>query len=200
MLLRENAELKARVAQLESELAFLKMYPTIAQGIKGEMLVCRLTGGTTTSYNLGHDVVTPDGARIEVKFSKIQRPNKRTTTRRWNWSNLLGWRDKSKNYDFLLLIGDKDPRFLSQYLNDGSPYVFFLIPIADVPSVLSKGRMMGSQAQINTNLDNARSVASRAIKKFMVPSAVISSERIIRDRKEYERSVGSAPWWKGFDR
>jgi hypothetical protein len=181
-LVRENtslkarvAELEARIAELEAELRFLKTHPTIAQGIKGETLVAKLTGGAITAYAADHDVAVQGTATVEVKFSKINSPYEGAITQRWNWSKLLGWQDKGKGYDFLLLIGDKDPRFLSQYPNDGSPYVFFLIPSAHVPSVLSKGATIGSQAQINTNLETARSSASKAIKKFMVPATLVSS-------------------------
>jgi hypothetical protein len=183
-LLRQIAELKAKVAQLETEVAFLKNHPRIAQGIKGETLACKLTNGSITAYAAAHDVTVGGIATVEVKFSKVNTPYEGAATRRWNWSKLLGWRDKGKGYDFLLLMGDKDPRFLSQYPEDGSPYVFFLIPSLHVPTVLSKGEMIGSQAQINTNLATARSSASKAIKKFMVPAALVGSmiDGIVRKR------------------
>ena len=174
-LFSENSELRAKIVQLEFEIDFLKTHPSIAQGIKGETLVYNIIGGEITPYAAPHDVTLGNGAKIEVKFSKRNLPSKGAVTRRWNWSNLLGWCDKGKDYDFLLLIGDKDPRFLSQYPSDGSPYVFFLIPLGNVPEILSKGGEGGSRAQINTNLKGARSNRSTAIKKYMVPVTLLST-------------------------
>ena len=176
-LLSENTKLRTKVAQMESEIEFLKTHPSIAQGIKGETLACDIIGGEITPYSASHDLVIGTSAKIEVKFIKINTPvEKWPASHRWNWSKVLGWQDykTGKDYDFLLLIGDKDPYFLSQYPDDGSPYVFFLIPQDKISETLSKGGRIGSQIQINTNLKTARSRRSRAIKKYMVSLTQIS--------------------------
>ncbi len=160
--------LKKRVAELEQELAFLKTHPTILQGLKGETLVAQLTGGALTKYAESHDIELGNSVRVEVKFSKLNKPDRRSATRRWNWSKPLGWRDKGKVFDFLLLIGEKDPNFLAQYPDDSSPYVFFLIPKDHVQSVVTKGGIIGASVQMTTNLSRALSPASTALKAFMV--------------------------------
>ena len=63
-----------------------------------------------------------------------------------------------------MLVGEKDLRFADQYPNDGSPYVFFLLPKSHVPSIMTKGETIGANVQIITNLVNAKSPASLALK------------------------------------
>jgi hypothetical protein len=168
----ENQELKRRLTDLERELLFLKTHPTLSQGLKGETLVAQLTGGELTHYAAEHDITLGNSIRIEVKFSKLNSPSPGNATRRWNWSKPLGWKDKGKNFDFLLLVGDKDPRFPKQYLDD-SPYVFFLIPKHQVQAILTRGSM-GANVQLTTNLSRALSEASCAIKKHLVPATLVA--------------------------
>jgi len=172
--MKEIEELKHKIKQLEDELTFLKTHPAIMQGIKGETLVASLTGGEITTYASEHDIEINGKVTIEVKYSKLNTPVKNSKTRRWNWSKILGWKDKGKNFDFILLIGEKDPRFTEQYL-DTSPYVYFLIPKEKVQTILSQGTI-GSQAQINTNLNTARSEMSQIIKRYMVKESILSGE------------------------
>lgn len=171
-LRQQNSDLRARIKILETELEFLRTHPSIMQGIKGETLVASLTGGIITEYAAKHDINLANEATIEVKFSKLNTPVKGAKTRRWNWSKLLGQNDVGKGFDFLLLIGEKDPRYLDQYL-DASPYVYFLIPRENIDEILTPGKSIGSQAQINTNLKTARAENSRAIKKYLVTEELV---------------------------
>lgn len=159
---------------MESEVAFLKTHPVFLQGLKGESLVATLTGGELTSFAAKHDVVLTGNVKLEVKFSKLNTPVPGSTTRRWNWSKPLGWKDKGKDYDFLLLVGDKDMRYPDQY-EDSSPYVFFLLPMARVLSVCNSGSAIGANVQLTTNLARAKSPTSRALKSYMVLATGISA-------------------------
>lgn len=143
--------LESEIARLRNELDFLKTHPSIAQGIKGETLITQLLGGVGTSYSESYDVSTSAGLRIEVKFSKLNQPMKDSPTRRWNWSKPLGWLDKGKDYNYLLLIGEKDPRYLEDY-SDKTPYVYFLVSAQDVPDVMDKGITIGGMVQVTTNI------------------------------------------------
>jgi hypothetical protein len=179
--LNELKELRGELDQsrkqidiLEKENRFLKMHPVFVQGLKGETLVVKRTGGELTSFAAQHDITMLDNTTVEVKFSKLNSPVRGGATRRWNWSKPLGYKDKGKSYDYLLLIGDKDWRFPSQYLDD-SPFVYFLIHRNDVPSILTRGAVMGSNSQLTTNLAKATSPASTAIKNHMVPVEKIES-------------------------
>ncbi len=169
----ENRELKARIVALQREIEFLKTHPTLAQGMKGETLIAKITGGVLGAYADAHDLVIGKTIKVEVKFSKLNTPVLGSSTRRWNWSKPLGWKDKGKDYDFLLLVGDKDPRFVSQY-PDASPYVFFLVPRAKVAEIMNSGETIGANVQVITNLAKAKSPTSLAIKRHMVPEAAIN--------------------------
>jgi hypothetical protein len=72
----ENKALKSRILELERELVFLKTHPTIAQGLKGETIIAKLTHGIATTYAEAHDLVVGQDIRIEVKFSKLNTPVK----------------------------------------------------------------------------------------------------------------------------
>jgi hypothetical protein len=169
----ENLALRMRIVVLEKEVEFLKTHPSIAQGIRGETLVARITGGVIGAYADQHDILVGQRVKIEVKFSKLNSPNSRASTKRWNWSKPLGWQDKGKDYDFLLLVGEKDLRFTAQYL-DESPYVFFLVPRSEVLAVMSSGVAIGANVQIISNLAKAKSASSIAIQHHMVPEHTIN--------------------------
>lgn len=92
-----------------------------------EANVARWTGGRVMkSYDAGYDVVARSGARIEVKFSKLNQPNKVRDSFRWNWTNILGNASAlRKDYDYLVLVGQKDDRFAGDYpIIDGAFVVF----------------------------------------------------------------------------
>jgi hypothetical protein len=162
------------VDQLEQELEYLKTNPALARGFRGERLVARLTAGVVTAYAADHDVVLDNLVKIEVKTSKVQRVTKSGGHRRWQWCRPEGWQDKGKDYDLLVLIGEKDDRFLAQY-HEGSPWVFFLVPHSAVARVVSRGGDTGSAIFLNTNLNGIRPTSrkSLALKPYMVPVTVI---------------------------
>ena len=164
---RETLALKQRIIELEAEnsrlnreLDFLKMHPTMAQGLKGEMLIAQLVDGVVTDYAAGYDVLTRTGLHIEVKYSKLNHPMKVAPTKRWNWGKPLGWLDQGKDYHYLLLIGEKDPRYRDQY-PDGTPYVYFLVPLQAVRDVMDQGKTIGGMIQITTNLAKLEKKANR---------------------------------------
>lgn len=146
-------DLELENACLRREIEFLKTHPSITQGMKGELLVSKVIDGTLTSYAEGFDFQTAGGKKIEVKFSKLNRPmpNSTTPTRRWTWSKPLGFLDKGKDYDYLLLIGDKDERYLDQYRDD-TPYIYFLIPLSRVRDVMNSGSSIGGSINLTSNL------------------------------------------------
>ena len=174
LLEKENELLKTQIADLKSELAYLRMHTVFLQGMKGETLVAQLTDGELTSFAAEHDIVIGGSVTVEVKFSKLNTPVAGSTTRRWNWSKPLGWKDKGKSFDFLILVGEKDVRFPNQYLDD-SPYIFFLVPRSRVLEVVTQGKTIGANVQITTNLVKAQSPASLALKQFIVPSSSVTA-------------------------
>lgn len=164
---QELDHFKSRCRLLEREVEFLRLHPTISQGLKGERLVCQLTGGLLTKYAEKYDVFLPNLATVEVKHSKLNTPVHGSSTRRWNWSKPLGHLDKGKDYDFLILLGEKDERYPSQYV-DNSPFVCFLVPREIVPSLMSKGSLVGGMIQLSSNLTTGWSEKSAIIRRYMI--------------------------------
>jgi hypothetical protein len=164
VLKEKNAFLLEQNAQLQSELTYLKGHPVILAGIKGETLVCDLVAGRLTSFARSYDIKAGKH-RIEVKYSNLGRAErKKPKTLRWSWSKPLGWKDKGKNYDYLVLIGEKDYRFPDQYLDD-TPYVCFFIARDDVESLAYKGTSIGGIVQITTNF---KAVGSPKAKQLLL--------------------------------
>lgn len=136
----EIVRLMIRVAALEKdnqllreELSFLKTFPTLAQGLKGEALVAQLTRGTVTGYAVRHDVEVDSGDRLEVKYSHVN-VQSATKTRRWNWYNLLGRQDKGKEYDYLVLVGESEMFVMIRWEHGG-----LAVPLSQLsPSHASK--------------------------------------------------------------
>ena len=164
--------LTEKISRLENEIEYLRTHPTIVQGLRGERFVCELTNGQATAYAEKFDVELENSLTIEVKFSKLNIPVKGEKTLRWNWSKPLGQYDKGKEYDFLVLLGEKDDRYMQQYYE--GVYVAFLIPKSAVGELMSAGKSVGGMIQINTNLNTARAPKSRQIKEHMVPLSSIN--------------------------
>jgi hypothetical protein len=160
-------ELRERITLLEREnallkeaLEFFRRTPTLAQGLKGEALIVKLTSGVPTGYKDPHDVTVASGARLEVKYSHLNAPN-RSKTRRWNWHSVLG-SARNKKYDYLVLVGEKDPRYADQYPADLA-FVFFLVPRPDVDRIRT-----GEDIAMNTNLAAVRAGSSLALRHHLV--------------------------------
>ncbi len=168
--LMNSPELIKRISLLERENAllrkerdFFRSTPTLAQGLKGETLVATLTGGVLTGYKDPHDVTVTTGARLEVKYSHMNSPNP-SATRRWNWHSVLGM-SNNKKYEYLVLVGEKDPRYYDQYPAELS-CVFFLVPRSEVDNIKT-----GRNIAINTNLDRVRAPRSLALRRHLVMGA-----------------------------
>lgn len=163
----EVARLCERIRALEREVEFLRNHPTLAQGLKGERLICELTGSIATQLNASFDLTSKIGLKIEVKLSKLHTPVKAApNTKRWTWTKPMGWLDRGKDYDYLILLGEKDFRYQEQYLDD-SPYIAFVVPLKEVPTVCSVGRTIGANVNLTTNLKTVNSEAGRTLISHM---------------------------------
>jgi len=152
---RANHELKQDNEALRKRINF-------ARGAPAEELIAKLTDGQRTGYKDRYDVTTMSGHRLEVKLSHLQTPSS-SRTRRWNWERLLGL-NETKQYDFLVLAGEKDPRYDAQYPD--LPFVIFLVPRRDVDTIVSSG----NRVALNTNLDTARAQKAMVLKSYLVRS------------------------------
>jgi len=152
--------------RLKAELEFLKMHPVFVAGLKGETLVCDLVGGKLTPFAESYDIVAGK-YKIEVKYSNLGAPVRGAATRRWSWSKPLGYKNKGKAYDYLVLIGEKDSRFPDQYL-DSTSYVCFFIPRSDVEMLMFKGDSVGGIIQLTTNFKSVGNHQSKMLLSHMV--------------------------------
>lgn len=167
-LLLEVQSLTSRVAELESEVQFLRTHETIAQGMRGENFVSELTSGELTAYRAGFDVLVGGKTKVEVKFSNLRTPVAGSPTRRWQWFKPLGHQDYGKDYDLLLLMGEKDHRFKDQYL-DTSPYVYFLVPRAVVPEMSTIDRTnSASVISMSSNFSRQTAPKGKLLLKYLV--------------------------------
>jgi hypothetical protein len=164
---RETVQLRERIrllelenSRLKEERDFFRRTPTLAQGLKGETLIADLTHGVQTGYKDPHDVTVPSGARLEVKYSHLN-VQKKTKTKRWNWHSVLG-STNNKQYEYLVLVGEKDTRYDDQYPAD-LPVVLFLVPRSEVDHIKT-----GNDIAINTNLATAMAPRSLALKRHLV--------------------------------
>lgn len=172
-LKKENDILRDRIKKLEKEIEFLTFHPTFAKGLKGERLICILTEGTLTKLQESYDITLKNRIKLEIKFSKLVKQGRTESckTLRWHWGKPLG-QDMRKNYDFLILVGEKDYRY-DQYLDD-TPYVFFLLPINKVKNISVSDRTYGSQLNLTTNFATVRSPQCKEIIRHMVSSIQIA--------------------------
>jgi hypothetical protein len=76
-----------------------------------------------------------------------------------------------KDYDYLLLMGEKDDRY-DQYL-DNEHDVCFLIPIEEVKNISVSDRTYGSQLNLNTNFATVKTARGKKIIKHMVSCSTI---------------------------
>jgi hypothetical protein len=165
----EIVTLKKRILELEEKNEALKKKLNFARGVPAEIFIAELTNGVRTGYKDRHDVTTKRGRRLEVKMSHLNSPGP-SKTRRWNWDRLLGL-NETKEYDFLVLIGEKDPRYAVQYPSD-LPYVCFLVPRDEVDTIKSTGNCVA----LNTNLLTARANKSIVLKRYIVRSPELFKE------------------------
>jgi len=177
LLIDENSALKKRVEELQETIAFYEAHATLFEGVRGESIVSSLVGGSITAYAEGHDIdlVTGEGAtRIEVKMASLNVPVLGASTRRWAWGKILGEGGK-KEYDWLILVGKKDERYLSDYPEQDVPYIFFLVPKTDVEKIMSQtGRYSAIFLTTNPRKPK-RSKAGILYEQYMVSSSELKS-------------------------
>jgi len=151
---------------LKNENKALKMQIEFARGVPVEELIKEWTEGTRMNYKDSHDVTTKNDTRLEVKYSKVH-TLKDTTTKRWVWDSILG-QNETKEFDYLVLAGSKNPRYEYPDL----PYVFFVVPRIAVNGITSRGNCIA----LNTNLRTVRA-----------PKAAMLWCYLVRSQNEFEK-------------
>lgn len=177
-LQRENSALRSKVKELEERVTFLTTHAALRAGIVGEQLISQIVDGVRTSYAAQHDIVGKDGSRIEVKYARLNCADPgATSTKRWPWGKIFG-EGGDKDYDFLVLIGERDERYARLYKDPLSPFVLFVLPFANIePFTMSMNGGRYRAIQLSSNPSSARlgHRAKRLFTEFQVTPAELSS-------------------------
>jgi hypothetical protein len=156
---REVRDLREENQILREQVGFLQRHPTLAKGLKGELIVAKVVRGAMIAGNAPYDVLAKRGRfRLEVKYSGLLVAVRGCKTRRWVWTKLFGESGR-KNYDRLILVGLADQRFSRIYKDRCAPFVLFDVPITEVVELsFSAGKYRA--IHLTTNPLTARSVRS----------------------------------------
>jgi hypothetical protein len=131
---QERDSLERKVNALVMEVEFLRKHRTLRDAIAGETIICELIKGTRTPNGFPHDV-EKGNLKLEVKFSNLNNTSSPSGSyTRWAWGKIFG-EGGNKVYDYLLLVGVKDERWVQFYKDKGTPYVFFCVPHEEVESL-----------------------------------------------------------------
>ena len=159
------------LGNLRKKVAFFENHPSISRGIRGETLVASLVNGHISRGYSSYDVTS--GKRLltfEVKYSRLNVAVKGQPTKRWNWAKPFG-EAGNKEYDRLILIGDKDSRYTNAYLDKLSPYIIFDVPFKEVSQLVTKASRHGfpkAHITLTTNPMTAKSKASILFYKYQI--------------------------------
>jgi hypothetical protein len=167
-LRNEHAALRKNIQALEEKVAFLTQHNTLAAGISGETLISKIVNGHMTSYAASFDVVDGEGRRIEVKYSRMNSAQKGADTKRWCWGKIFG-EGGHKDFDYMLLMGDKNERWRGSYKDAEGPFIFFCIPfdrVAELTMSMNAGRYRA--IQLTSNPQTAKSRAARLFTQYQV--------------------------------
>jgi hypothetical protein len=176
-LIIENKHLQEIINSLEQKLSFLTRHTTLSAGIAGETLIGKIIKGQLTPYAESFDVVSSEGALIEVKFANLNRALKTSDTMRWAWGKIFG-EGGQKRFDYLVLIGDKDKRWVSSYKDIESPFVIFCIPIEKIAEfTMSSHNNRYRSIQLTTNPQTAtKSRARHLYTRYQVTAKELSDK------------------------
>lgn len=174
-LLTDNALLKLRILDLESRLSFLSQHKTLAAGMSGEQLVSGLIGGVRTVHTASVDIIMDDGRKIEVKHGKLSypSPNRPGNSARWQWGKIFGEKN-AKGFDFIVLVGEADKRFLNHYKDPDSPYVIFMLTNEQAQEVVTAHTSGAKAILLGTNPLPQASKARRFFDEFQLTADELS--------------------------
>jgi hypothetical protein len=151
---RELVACQAENARLREKVAFFEDHPCLAAGIKGETVIAHMLNLARTAGNASYDL--EGRVRIEVKYARLT--DNGAGVRRWTWGAVFGI-GRSKHYDRLILLGDKDPAFSDLYRDASSPYILFDVPFDEVMALTTDG---GTCKEMIRLCSNPRAAQSRS--------------------------------------
>jgi hypothetical protein len=156
---------------LRREISFLRAHPKLARGLRGEKLILSIVSGVSSSRGSDYDVITKDDqVRLEIKYSSLL-PMRGKDTCRWAWTKIFG-ESGTKRFNRLILVGEADDRFRSQYKDPSAPYIFFDVPPL-AAARLTNGRKPGRKSVIHLTTNPAVIRSERASELFYRHQATV---------------------------
>lgn len=167
--------LRNQVAQLEEQLSWFRTHQTLARGVAGEKLMANAAIASLTKHTDSVDLILSDGRTVEVKATGITRQHgDGSTSGRWQWEKVFG-QTNAKDYDYLVLVAEADPRFAHAYLEPESTQVLFLVPRDDVWALTVNGAGGARRIAVTTNPNRARGSAAALFTDFQVRAAEVEA-------------------------
>lgn len=170
----ELDRLRDEVAALKKKLEYLDKHTALAKGMRGESLVASWVNGVITTHNASHDVaLNGRNVKLEIKYAGLNvavrgRQADGRETLRWAWSKPFG-ESGNKVYDQLILLGDKDPRYLNQYKGVGCPYIFFDVPFSEImPLTIQTNSGRYRSIQLTSNPRSSKSAGSLLFRAYQI--------------------------------
>jgi len=148
---------------LSRKLNELLKHDTMLAGLKGEKLILDIAKGTSTKRGTPYDIKLHNGLKVEVKYSRVTEPVHGSTCRRWVWNGVIGEKH-AKDYDILVLIGEKDGEY-HKFEDDNSNFVYFILKKDDIRKMVVPGGKRGWIA-LNLNPNTTRSPFSKFLWKY----------------------------------
>lgn len=166
--------LRIEVAGLKKKLALLDKHKALAKGMRGESLVASWVNGVVTTHNASHDVdLNGRVLKLEIKYARLNVARRGIQavgreTLRWAWSKPFGESGK-KVYDRLILVADKDPRYVEQYKDVDCPYLLFDVPFSEImPLTIQSNSGRYRSIQLTSNPRSAKSAGSLLFRAYQV--------------------------------
>ena len=158
------SQLRRENDALRREISFLRAHPKLARGLRGEKLILDIVSGASSPRGSDYDILSKDGrVRLEIKYSSLL-PMRGKETRRWAWTKIFG-ESGTKRFHRLILVGETDDRFRTQYKDPFAPYVLFDVP-PWAAARLANGRKPGRRSVIHLTTNPAVIRSIRASELF----------------------------------
>ncbi|MHC2021485.1 hypothetical protein [Methylobacterium sp. CM6247] len=156
-LQKENATLLIKIDNLNRHLTALRTRLKSVTGNEGEDLLAGLLIGDLTVGNKSFDFIGNDGLKYEIKTSKLGVPMIGANTKRWTWSKIFGM-SRKKEFDWIVLVGEKDERFADHYTDKESDVVCFIISYETAIELIDKNNTIQLTSNPNTASKSKSSV------------------------------------------
>lgn len=144
ILTLENNELKNRINSFH-------INPQIAKEVKRTNFIDDIFNGKIIKHSDSSPFQINNSTTAVLIYAKLIEV--KYPTKRWTWARPLG-NSGDKIFDRLILIGEKDPRYMNRYKDSRSQYIIFDIPFNDVKHLTVGNKHI----ELTTNPDTVKNI------------------------------------------